>query len=126
LLPGNVVRFRKEPRIAIPHMGWNQVEYLREHPLFAGIPNGTDFYFVHSFHPEPSDPGVALAQTTLGSQTFACALERGNVVATQFHPEKSGAPGLRLLQNFANWKPSGELWSPPPVRALADGDQPKC
>lgn len=100
---GPVVRFQptpEEPRLKIPQIGWNQVEVTRaDCPLYRGIPSGSWFYFVHSFYPAPVDPSVAATMTTYG-QTFASSAWRGNVFATQFHPEKSQENGLKLLGNF--------------------------
>lgn len=102
LIPGKAIRFASEPGLAIPQMGWNQVKTAgTPHYVFDGIPDGTNFYFVHSYYPSPANPEHAIAKTTYGSQTFACALCSGNLVVTQFHPEKSGEAGLRLLKNFA-------------------------
>ena len=84
-------------------MGWNQVELLKSHPLFDGIPNNSDFYFVHSFHPAEIASENALTRTTYGSQTFTSAVYKENLVATQFHLEKSGDVGLRVLKNFSTW-----------------------
>lgn len=103
LIDGKAVRFQDEAGIKIPHMGWNQVELLKEHPLFEGIPNNSDFYFVHSFHPAEIAPENALTRTTYGSQTFTSAVCKENLVATQFHLEKSGDVGLRVLKNFSTW-----------------------
>lgn len=103
LIEGRAVRFREEPGIKIPEMGWNQVEFLKPHPIFEGVPSGSDFYFVHSFHPDAILPENALAKTTFGSQTFVSAVFRENLVATQFHLEKSGDVGLRVLRNFSAW-----------------------
>lgn len=97
VIPGAVRRF--PAGLPIPHMGWNQVSQVGEHPLFDGIPDETDFYFVHSYYIDPEDPDWAGSLTDYG-QTFVSALCRGNVMGTQFHPEKSGAWGLRLLENF--------------------------
>lgn len=83
----------------IPHMGWNQVRYTKPGRLFEGIPDGSEFYFVHSYYPVP-DEDVTVAETEYGV-TFAAAIEKGNVFATQFHPEKSQAAGLRALENFS-------------------------
>ena len=103
ILKGPVVRFQPtagEPHLKIPQIGWNQIELQQpECPLFAGLPSGSWFYFVHSFFPCPTDPAVVATQTTYG-QTFASSVWRGNVFATQFHPEKSQANGLRLLRNY--------------------------
>ena len=85
--------------VQVPHMGWNRVSLLREHPVFQGVPSGSYFYFVHSYFPEPEDPSLVLGETEY-SVTFCSALARGNLIATQFHPEKSGPLGLRLYENF--------------------------
>lgn len=83
----------------IPHMGWNQVRYTRPGRLFKGIPDGSEFYFVHSYYPVP-DEDVTVAETEYGVK-FAASIERGNIFATQFHPEKSQAAGLKALENFS-------------------------
>jgi glutamine amidotransferase len=96
---------RLPPGQKVPQIGWNQVTYRNragEHPLFAGIAEGTDFYFVHSYYCDLSDPGIVAATTEYGL-AFPSALLRDNLAAVQFHPEKSGACGLRLLANFVNW-----------------------
>jgi len=96
---GNVVRFA-ENGIKVPQIGWNEVEFTRaDCPLLKGIASGSHFYFVHSYFPQPTDESVVLARTTYGD-TFASAVWHENVFATQFHPEKSQAVGLRLLENF--------------------------
>jgi imidazole glycerol-phosphate synthase subunit HisH len=89
-------------RFKIPHMGWNQVRFLTGHPVFAGIPEGAEFYFVHSYYPSPADPIQVLGVTDYG-QEFPSVVGSKNLVATQFHPEKSGRFGLMLLTNFLNW-----------------------
>lgn len=100
---GPVVRFQPtpaEPRMKIPQIGWNQIHREQpDCPLFRGLPNGSWFYFVHSFYPRPADPRVIATTTTYG-QSFASSVWRDNVFATQFHPEKSQGNGLRLLKNF--------------------------
>jgi glutamine amidotransferase len=98
VIPGRVRRF--PAGLTVPHMGWNQVEHRGDLPLFEGIPSGTHFYFVHSYYPEPADPGLPVATCEYGV-TFPAALGRGVVLGTQFHPEKSQRWGLRLLENFA-------------------------
>lgn len=103
IVAGKAVRFHDEEHLKIPHMGWNQVEFAYPHPVFAGIPDQSDFYFVHSYHPVLFHPGDAAAYTTYGKQRFASALFRDNLVATQFHVEKSGDVGLQLLKNFCQW-----------------------
>ncbi|HEV8489207.1 MAG TPA: imidazole glycerol phosphate synthase subunit HisH [Candidatus Limnocylindrales bacterium] len=103
VLAGPTVQLVDAP--TLPHIGWNQVVRRREHPLFEGISQGADFYFVHSFAGVPE--GIAadrlvLADTEHGSR-FASVIDRGNVLGVQFHPERSGGDGLRLLANFVRW-----------------------
>lgn len=99
VLPGRTVRLRDAP--SLPHIGWNQVERRRSHPLFAGIDEAADFYFVHSYAAAPAaDTGDAiLAETTHGGR-FVSAIARESLVGVQFHPERSGRDGLRFLANF--------------------------
>jgi glutamine amidotransferase len=105
ILGGRVVRFRPtDPAFKVPHMGWNAVEFKREHPVLAGIPSGVEFYFVHSFHPDGLAPGDVVG-TTEYAVRFCSILGRGNLIATQFHAEKSGRFGLQLIENFTRWKP---------------------
>lgn len=89
-------------RLKIPHMGWNQVRFLTDHPVFAGIPEGAEFYFVHSYYPSPAVQGQVLGVTDYG-QEFPSVVGYKNLLATQFHPEKSGRFGLILLSNFLGW-----------------------
>jgi glutamine amidotransferase len=97
---GKVVRFDSQPGLKIPQIGWNQVELVRpDCPLFRGIHNQSYFYFVHSFFPQPKDASIVVGRTDYG-QSFASAIWRDNLFATQFHPEKSQSTGLRLLSNF--------------------------
>ncbi len=97
---GSVVRFAEAPGLKIPQIGWNQLEMVQpDCPLYRGIPEGSYVYFVHSFFPQPVDPGIVATRTTYG-QPFASSVWRDNVYATQFHPEKSQRVGLQLLQNF--------------------------
>jgi glutamine amidotransferase len=97
---GNVARFREQPGLKIPQIGWNRLEIARpDCPIFRGIPDGSYVYFVHSYHPVPRDPSVVASWTAYGER-FASAVWRENVFATQFHPEKSQDIGLRLLRNF--------------------------
>jgi imidazole glycerol-phosphate synthase subunit HisH len=102
LLPGRVVKFDfgGDPLLKIPHMGWNELRFPRESPLFRGLEDGERVYFVHSFYCRPEDEGTVAALTPHGGP-FCSALSRENVHAVQFHPEKSGAAGLRILDNFA-------------------------
>jgi glutamine amidotransferase len=83
----------------IPHMGWNQVKQVTHHPVFEGIPDGTNFYFVHSYYAEPDDESLVAGKTDYGI-TFCSAIARDNFVAVQFHPERSGEHGLRIYDNF--------------------------
>ncbi|MFA5844476.1 MAG: imidazole glycerol phosphate synthase subunit HisH [Coriobacteriia bacterium] len=98
LVPGECRRL--PAGVKIPHIGWNTLEYPKESPLFEGIPQGSAFYFVHSYHLVPDDPAAVIATTEHGT-TFAAAVAAGSVFAVQFHPEKSSELGLRLLANFA-------------------------
>lgn len=91
------------PELKVPHMGWNQVTMQRPCPLFEGIPDGAYWYFVHSYYVAPADRSVAATTTTYGVP-FVSSIWRDNVVACQFHPEKSQAVGLRLIKNFGAWK----------------------
>ncbi|MBW6486990.1 MAG: imidazole glycerol phosphate synthase subunit HisH [Syntrophobacterales bacterium] len=90
-------------RLKIPHMGWNSVEFKQGHPVFAGIPRESEFYFVHSFYTAPADENCVAGWTDYGIR-FCSAVARGSLVAVQFHPEKSGRPGLTLLANFCRWR----------------------
>jgi glutamine amidotransferase len=98
LLPGRVVKFAQGVRV--PHVGWNQVEFKQQHPVFRDLPDRSFFYFVHSYYVEPADQSCVLGETEYESR-FASICGRGNVVGVQFHPEKSQATGLKLLRNFA-------------------------
>ncbi len=102
ILPGKIRRFPPSPGLKVPHMGWNTVEWVREHPVVEGIPSGSYFYFVHSFYPVAGDPSLVLGETKYGV-SFPSVVARDNVVATQFHPEKSGDHGLRIYENFVRW-----------------------
>jgi len=108
IIPGKVRLFPRElrdrhgERLKIPHMGWNEVVFSGEHPVFKEVPLGSEFYFVHSYYPEPSDPTHALGSSEYGI-TFTAAVGCRNLAAVQFHPEKSGPPGLRILRNFCRW-----------------------
>ncbi len=108
VLPGRVKRFA--PGLNIPHMGWNQVTQRRAHPFFDSVPNGANFYFVHSYYVEPTDPSCVAGETEYGVR-FASVVCRDNVMATQFHPEKSGRDGLQLYRNFGRIV-TGELALP--------------
>lgn len=100
---GNVVRFSASFGLKTPQIGWNQLEIVRpDCPLFRGVPSGSYVYFVHSYFPKPVDDTIVAARTTYG-EVFASAVWHDNVVATQFHPEKSQEVGLLLLRNFVEW-----------------------
>jgi len=100
VLRGKVVRFDLAPPLKVPHMGWNRGTINRRAPALEGIADGTFFYFVHSYYVVPDDRGLIAIETEYG-HPFCAAVWRGNVFATQFHPEKSQADGLRILKNFA-------------------------
>ncbi len=100
IIPGKVVRFQDQPGLKIPHMGWNQLQITGEPALFASIPHDAHFYFVHSYHVVPTDRSVVIAESEHGER-FVAAIGKGNLWATQFHPEKSQKHGLQLLANFA-------------------------
>jgi len=114
LIPGAVRRFRLagqlQPdgsRFKVPQMGWNQVWQRAQpqvHPIWAGVPDGSYYYFVHSFYAQPADPADSAGETDYGVR-FTCALARDNIFATQFHPEKSAEHGLALYRNFLHWTP---------------------
>ena len=101
VLEGTVRHFNR-PELKIPHMGWNTVRWTRSHPVTEGIPDDSYFYFGHSFYPELTDQELTLGETTYGL-TFPAIVARDNIVATQFHPEKSGDDGLAIYANFARW-----------------------
>ena len=102
ILPGKIVRFAPDPegKRKVPQMGWNALTIAKRAPHLAGLQDGAQVYFVHSYYPVPSDPGI-VATTTEYGVTFASSIWADNVFATQFHPEKSQAVGLRILANFA-------------------------
>lgn len=108
LIPGMVKRFPLSLRDAwsaplkVPHMGWNALKVLMGHPVLDGVVPEEEFYFVHSYYPEPTDPAHILALSEHGID-FPAAVGSSNLVAVQFHPEKSGRAGLRLLDNFCRW-----------------------
>lgn len=111
ILPGQVRRFPEAEmhdavgtRLKVPHMGWNEVRQAAAHPLWQGIADNARFYFVHSYYVEPAAPDVIAGSTQYGI-AFTSAVARANIFAVQFHPEKSAAAGLRLLENFMQWNP---------------------
>jgi glutamine amidotransferase len=111
LIPGNVVKFelagQLQPdgsRYKVPQMGWNRVHQTRPHPVWAGVPDNSYFYFVHSFYAKPLDVRHTAGVSDYG-QGFTSAVSRDNIFATQFHPEKSADMGLMLYRNFLSWSP---------------------
>jgi imidazole glycerol-phosphate synthase subunit HisH len=111
LLPGKVVRFQLDGKLApdgsrfkVPQMGWNRVRQTRAHPLWEGVEDGSYFYFVHSYYAVPEQSLDTIGEADYGGM-YTCAVARDNLVATQFHPEKSAAAGLRLYRNFIHWNP---------------------
>lgn len=108
IIPGRVTRFPEgmteaAEKLPVPHMGWNQISIKGEQPLFQGIADSSNVYFVHSYFVTPQDPAVVAATCTYGIE-FCAAIRKDNVMATQFHPEKSQAIGLQMLKNFAEMK----------------------
>lgn len=101
ILSGKVSRFPRSRNLKVPHMGWNQIHFESESSILSGIPDGSWFYFVHSYYVEPAENDVNRITSEYGV-TFTAAVERDNVFACQFHPEKSSELGLRILKNFAS------------------------
>ena len=111
LFAGEVIRFADAvmlqadgTRLKVPHMGWNRVRQTHPHPLWHGVADQSWFYFVHSFYVAPADTAVVAGSSDYGGP-FTCAVARDNIFATQFHPEKSAAAGLKIYENFTRWKP---------------------
>jgi len=108
IISGRVARFvydqakPEDAKLKVPHMGWNSVNFKRPHPLFEGLDKDSEFYFVHSYYPVPDNPSNILGETDYITR-FASVLAAGNLAAMQFHPEKSGTPGLTILENFSRW-----------------------
>jgi glutamine amidotransferase len=102
LIPGRTRALPRQPGLKIPHMGWNTVSFLRQHPISQGLPESAEYYFVHSYYPSPAQENMVLGVTEHGI-TFPSVMGQRNLVATQFHPEKSGRFGLQLLKNFLAW-----------------------
>ncbi|MDO5577284.1 MAG: imidazole glycerol phosphate synthase subunit HisH [Fibrobacter sp.] len=103
LIDGECPKFDlKDPKLKIPHMGWNQIRKTADHPLLDGIDPGDEFYFVHSFYPQPLNQNSVFALCEYEIE-FPAVIGSNNLVATQFHPEKSGTAGLRILSNFSSW-----------------------
>ena len=104
LVPGRVEKLEVPEGAKVPHMGWNAVRQARPHPIWGGIEDDSQFYFVHSYKPCPSDEAAAVGLTDYHGE-FVSALSQENLVACQFHPERSGRIGLKLLANFLEWNP---------------------
>jgi imidazole glycerol-phosphate synthase subunit HisH len=101
IFPGRIKRFQSEPNLTIPHMGWNQLDFAQPQlALWRDLPPNPWVYFVHSYYVAPVDPTLTAATVTHGSQTVTAAIARDNVMAVQFHPEKSSGAGLQMLANF--------------------------
>jgi glutamine amidotransferase len=100
LMPGKVVRFEGDG-LKVPHMGWNELSLVRDHPVISGL-DGEAFYFVHSYYPEPEERRDLIGETDYGTR-FCSAAGRENLVAVQFHPEKSSGAGLKFYENFLSW-----------------------
>ncbi len=104
ILSGTIRRFQREPNLTIPHMGWNQLTLTQpDCPIWQNIPAESWVYFVHSFYAAPTDPAINAATVTHGSQTITAAVFEGNLIAVQFHPEKSSTAGLQILSNFVSY-----------------------
>jgi len=104
IIPGQVKRFKPTSHYdKIPQIGWNAVHFTRRHPVLEGIEESSEFYFVHSYYPAPSHSEHQIGETEYADATFASILGRENLIATQFHPERSGRIGLKLLENFCKW-----------------------
>ncbi len=109
LFGGEVVRFRRDMQgvngpLKVPHMGWNRVRQSKPHALWDGVDDQSWFYFVHSYYVVPREKELITGETNYGD-VFTCAVARDNIFATQFHPEKSAAAGLRIYENFTRWNP---------------------
>jgi glutamine amidotransferase len=102
LVPGRTRALPLQAGFKIPHMGWNQVQFVREHPVFQGLPPTAEYYFVHSYYPDPAEPRMVMGLTEHGV-AFPSVVAWKNLVAAQFHPEKSGRFGLKILENFLAW-----------------------
>ena len=127
VLRGRAARLTDAP--TLPHIGWNQVERRRDHAIFTGIGPGADFYFVHSYagRPEGLAGEAAILAETRHGRSFVSAIERENVLGVQFHPERSGGDGLRVLANFARWAAAlaagrGAEYSPVGAGGTSGGD----
>ena len=101
IIPGKVVRFNLPPQMKVPHMGWNSVDFKKESKFMARIPSGTHFYFIHTYYPVPDDRSWIIGEADYGGP-FACIVGKGNLIATQFHPEKSHNEGLKIIENFVS------------------------
>ena len=102
LLPGEVKRFPADPNLKVPQIGWNRVRQVGTHPIFDGVPDKSEFYFVNAYYPSPSSTETVLGTTEYGL-VFPSVVGAGNLIATQFHLEKSGRIGLKMLDNFCRW-----------------------
>ncbi len=105
--------------LKVPHIGWNSIEVTQPHPVLEGVQEGDQFYFVHSYYPRPSQAAHIFATCHYG-EAFSAVVGRGNLIATQFHPEKSGRIGLRVLQNFSRWDGRAEPLSSDEAGAVTE------
>ena len=104
ILPGSVKKFQTADKFCkIPQMGWNMVKITKPHQIFADIEDNSEFYFVHSYYPDCSNKDYIIGQTEYADAVFSSAVAKENIVAVQFHPERSGRIGLKMLENFSNW-----------------------
>jgi len=104
IIPGSVKKFRPVDKSAkIPQMGWNRVEFTCRHPVLNGIGNNREFYFLHSYYPSPASADHIIGRTDFAGVVYASFLGKGSCIATQFHPERSGKFGIKLLSNFCAW-----------------------
>jgi glutamine amidotransferase len=104
IIDGYAKSFSENAGLKIPHMGWNGINIERDHPIFSGLKKDAEFYFVHGFYPSPKNQKHIFATTDYGMQ-FPSVVGNGSLIATQFHIEKSGEAGLKMISNFCNWKP---------------------
>lgn len=103
-IDAGVRRFAIDPHLKVPHVGWNAVRFIKEHPMLSGLPKEADFYFVHSYHLVSVNSDLVIGVCNYGGDFLAC-IAKDNMFATQFHPEKSQREGLNLLKNFLTWNP---------------------
>ena len=101
LIKGNISKLKSSPKLRIPHVGWNNIEIVNNHKIIENIPNNTDFYFTHSYKFDADDNNDVLSKTK-HTESFNSIIAKNNIIGVQFHPEKSGDSGLKLIHNFIN------------------------